>query len=243
MTNPITKKRSEVLNNWIVIMEFNAKKLVELGADKKIMAEIISKSTNKARLVQKVAYQGSFDKVLYPKIILSIARRYPENEDFRIITELENAYKYAHDLRPYVSSSIIEKVLDDLDNYCRTNTELSKIFKVIESKWLRGTTFPNIGLERGKRGAPRQKLVRGLIFKINGAFDKDIPKTAYPKIARFVNAVFRKEIIDPEKAKRRIDQRLNDMYKNANVPENDNIDEYLEKEEWTNLWKDDIKKK
>ena len=240
MTNPITKKRSEVLNNWIVIMEFNAKELVDLGANKKIMAEIIRKCTKKARSVQKVAYNGSFDKVLYSKVILSIAKRYPENEDFRIITELKNAYKYAHGLRPYVSSLTIEKVLDDLENYCRKNTELIKIFSKIENDWLRGTTFRNIGLERGNVGAPRQTAVRGLIIKVDIAFKNNIPTEAFSKIARFVNSVFMKEIIKPETAKQVIRRRLDDMFENARPPKGVTKSQFLEKE-WNNLWQSDRK--
>ena len=77
MINPITIMRSELLNEWIVIMASYAEELVDLGADKNTMVEIMTKCTNKARLVQKVALKGSFDKVLYPNIILRIAKRYP----------------------------------------------------------------------------------------------------------------------------------------------------------------------
>ena len=82
-------------------------------------------------------------------------------------------------------------------------------------------------------------MVRGLIFKINVAFNGKIPTDAYPVIAKFINTVTMKETIPTKLAYQRINSRLNDMYKNARPPKEEMLDEYLEKEEWTKLWKTD----
>lgn len=239
MTNPASKARSEFLNLWLDTMIINSWQLIKFGADEEVMVEIINKCIENARFNEKVFYRDTFEKKELPKLLLQIARESSGIEEFGILTELENTYKHVDGLRQYINPLIIEKVLDDLGKYWLKNTDFLEILTKIERKRLKLLIAPKVKREKGIKGAPPQKLVRGLIFKINVAFNGTIPTDAYPVIAKFINTVTMKETIPTELAYQRINSRLNDMYKNAHPPKEEMLDEYLEKEEWTKLWKTD----